>query len=189
MLMSGQAFERFLPPTRQITDALQFLVGGIMLTQKRLKELLHYDPETGFFTRILRTSSKANVGDVAGCDDGCGYLRISIDRVAYLSHRLAWLYLTGVWPISEIDHKNGVRSCNRFNNLRESTRLLNQQNQRKAQRNNAIGFLGVIKVGKRFSAYIRHDGKKHYIGTYATPELAHDAYIEEKRKHHLGCTI
>lgn len=36
------------------------------LTAKKLRELLHYDPQTGLFTRLVQTSNRVKVGDTAG---------------------------------------------------------------------------------------------------------------------------
>ena len=160
-----------------------------MLTYERLREVLHYDPETGVFTRLVRTSNRIKVGDVAGCSAGDGYVQIRVDGVRYLAHRLAFLWMTGEWPRDMIDHINGVRDDNRFANLRPATRAENMQNQRRAMSNSQTGLLGVTRVGKRFMATIQVDGRKIHIGTFDTPEQAHEAYLAAKRRLHPGCTI
>jgi hypothetical protein len=67
---------------------------------------------------------------------------------------------------------------------------MNQQNQRKARLDNKSGFLGVGRIGKRWQARISYPGGKDtYLGLFDTPELAHAAYLEAKRRLHPGGTI
>lgn len=159
-----------------------------MLTQKRLKELLHYDPLTGVFTWLIPQRNKLCLGDAAGFVH-LGYRIIKILGVQYQAHRLAWIYMTGVWPIDQIDHINGVRDDNKWTNLREATNTTNQQNQRRAHKNNALGILGVTRRYGKFRAHIKYDGLLRYLGAYQTPELAYAAYIEAKRTFHPGGTL
>ena len=160
------------------------------LTAQRLRELLHYDPETGVFTRLIsRQGLRAQVGDVAGSKNSHGYIGISVDGRLYRAHRLAWLFMRGGWPTGDIDHIDGDRANNRFDNLRDVSTSVNMQNQRRAQPRNASGYLGVTRHGNRFEASIKLDGVNRYIGSYATPEEAHASYMAEKRRLHPGCTI
>lgn len=159
------------------------------LTQAKLKELLRYEPLTGLFTWLVQKSNRVCVGGVAGVINDRGYIQIKIDGSAYKAHRLAWLYMTGAWPQLEIDHKNGIRNDNKWRNLRDVTRFINHQNQRKAQRHNKTGFLGVTQRGKHFPATITVNKKSCSLGTYLTPELAHEAYLKAKRELHEGCAI
>jgi hypothetical protein len=111
------------------------------LTAGRLRELLHYDPETGVFTwRVPRGNVKA--GDVAGKFSGDGYRQVCVCGRFYYAHRLAWFYIHGVWPEAEIDHRNRDRSDNRMSNLRPVSRAENKQNS-KVYRGNSSGFKGV----------------------------------------------
>lgn len=159
------------------------------LTAQRLRELLHYDPETGVFTRRVSTSSNAKAGAVAGSNDGKGYLRIWIDSCPYLAHRLAWVYVHGVQPTNHIDHIDGNPANNRIENLRDVSIGVNQQNRHTAQKNNKLGILGVKRHGKKFLAQITVDGKRRSIGTFPSYEQAHSAYLIAKRQFHEGCTI
>lgn len=160
-----------------------------MIDQKKLKELLSYDPATGVFTWRVSMNGRTQAGDVAGSFDVNGYRRIGVNRRSHKAHRLAWLYMTGEWPKAEIDHRNGSRADNRWINLRESDPILNAQNQRKAQSDSTTGFLGVSPLKGRFLARIKAGGKRKNLGTFSTPEQAHAAYLKAKRELHAGCTI
>lgn len=155
-----------------------------MITATRLRELLNYNPETGEFTRRVSTTNSVRVGDIAGSVHHTGYLRIRVDGHQYLAHRLAWLYTHGEWPKNEIDHIDGNKTNNRIANIRDVTPSVNQQNQRKAR--SGTGFLGVTLSQGRFRALIGVAGKQHYLGNYDTPELAHAAYLNAKRRFHEG---
>ena len=109
-----------------------------VLTQQELKENLHYDPETGNFTWIKNNGRKGVAGTVADKDFG-KYYNIYFNRTIYLSHRLAWFYIHGYMPKNMIDHKDGDPYNNKIDNLREATCAENQQNQRKARKDNATG--------------------------------------------------
>ena len=160
-----------------------------MLTQTRLKEVLDYNPETGAFTRRLKQSGVSQ-GKISGSLTNEGYLVTSIDNKLHKCHRLVWLYMTGMWPTGQIDHKNGNKSDNRFNNLRDVAKQQNTENQRKAQRSNkSTGVLGTWRNGSGFAARINHNNSKVYLGTFATLEEASAAYVAAKRVLHSGCTI
>lgn len=153
------------------------------LTQAFLKSVLHYDCDTGLFVwRENRGRIKA-LSHAGG--DSRGYTRIRVNYGWYRAHRLAWLYMTGNFPDCAIDHINGTRDDNRWSNLRLATGSVNQQNRHSAASNSKSGFLGVIPIGEKFFAQIYvNRGDKRYLGTYATPELAHAAYVKAKRELH-----
>lgn len=155
------------------------------MTSEELKELLHYDPETGVFTWKVGRKGKAQAGSVAGCVGPQGYIRIKIKNKIYLAHRLAWFYTYGRWPIWQLDHINGIRHDNSSSNLREATQSENSQNSKK-RTDNTSGYTGVsIRKGTdKWRAYINIKGKRTYIGDYITPELAYKAYLKAKANLH-----
>lgn len=163
-----------------------------ILTQARLKGLLHYDPDTGVFFWVAPTGSKVKPGAIAGCTRKDGYKTIRICGHSYLAHRLAWFYITGGWPKNQIDHMDGSPSNNAWENLRDVTLSVNMQNQRKARANNCSTKLLGATFEKRsglFQAQIVINGKNKYLGLFDTAEQAHEAYAVAKRKFHEGCTI
>ncbi len=66
---------------------------------------------------------------------------------------------------------------------------LNCENLRKARKDSRTGLLGASWAGYSFVATIQVRGKKKHLGSFATAEEAHAAYLEAKRKLHEGCTI
>jgi len=162
------------------------------ITQNRLRELLHYDPLTGVFTRLVKTAACVNVGDIAGSKETEGYLRIFIDGRSYKAHVLAWLYMHGVWPDKLIDHKDTIRHHNWLTNLRPATRSENGQNMRKATARSKTGLLGVSwdKKMKQYRADIMIGKKQVRLGFFGQDETAaSNAYLAAKLAHHPFQTL
>ena len=155
-----------------------------MITQQRLKELFNYDPETGVFTRLQLVGGGVKVGDIAGTLSN-GYVSIMISKKRYKAHRLAWLYMTGSFPCKFIDHINGIKHCNIWENLREATGSQNLCNVGK-HKNNTSGHKGVTWKKQRgmWTASARLHGTQRHLGYYADPKDASKAYQDFCKKHH-----
>jgi len=159
------------------------------LTAARVRQLFGYDSETGVITRLMATAPNVSVGETVGSSNGYGYLSAGADGRNYLVHRLAWMHYHGSWPKGRIDHINGNQLDNRISNLRDATPAVNSQNQRRPHRCNKTGLLGVCPVRGGWKAQISIGGITRSIGRFETPEAAHVAYIDAKRKHHEGNTL
>jgi len=162
-----------------------------LLTAMRLRSLIRYDPETGLFTNLVTRGSRAIAGAIAGSPDADGYLQIKIDGENLKAHRLAFLYMTGEWPVDLVDHRNGVVSDNRWDNLRNATPITNSQNKHKAYSSNELGILGVSydKARCKYIAQLAIEGRQTNLGRFDTAAAAEAAYIAAKRLHHEGNTL
>jgi len=148
----------------------------------RLLEAVVYEPATGVFTaRVCRKG--VSIGSVLGTSQSAGYQIIMLDKVAYLAHRLAWLYVHGEWPDCEVDHVNGNRSDNRISNLRLATPTQNRMNGAR-RRDNATGFRGVHfePRRKKYVAQLKIGTQRKYLGQFDTAEAAHAAYLEAAKE-------
>jgi hypothetical protein len=159
-------------------------------TAERLREVFNYDAETGIVTRLVCTAPNHTAGEVVGYLSDDGYLRAMIDRRQYLVHRLIWCWVTGAWPVNEIDHKHGVKHDNRWSELRPATHARNLQNLRRARADNKCGLQGVsVRPNGKAASSIVVDGKRTDLGTFDTPEQAHAAYLEAKVRLHPFQTL
>ena len=165
-------------------------------TAAYVRQALDYNPGTGIFTWLVRPLEHfpdARAWRIwntryAGRETGCnshGYRVLVIENRHYPAHRVAWLWMTGSWPKEQIDHKNGVRSDNRFSNLREATSAENHQN-RSIISNNTSGILGVSWNTREcmWAAQIHVEGKVKFLGYYSEREDAKARYLSEKANLH-----
>lgn len=84
----------------------------------------------------------------------------------------------------QVDHKDCDGLNNRRKNLREATHAQNRYNLPK-RLNSSCALKGVsrTKTG-RYYAQISYGGKNRSLGTFTTPEEAHDAYCEASARLH-----
>lgn len=161
------------------------------LTAQSLRAILKYNPKSGVFTRLV-TAGGHLAGTVAGGPDLInGYIRLRIGGRLYPAHRVAWLYMTGEWPVSLIDHINRVKTDNRWVNLRLVSASQNNQNRALANTGTKSGLRGVDwckqKKSNPWRSVIKHNGKHIHIGYFSSAEEAHLAYLSKKSELHSHC--
>ena len=157
------------------------------ITQERLREVLTYDPLTGLFTRNYSyNNNQYRQGTIAGSFAGL-YVMICIDKIYYPAHRLAWLYVYGVWPVV-IDHINGVRHDNRLVNLRNGTQRANTGNREYHRQGKLVGTSHDQKKN-RWKSRINYMGKTYDIGSFGTDIEAHKQYMDCLNSADIGIYI
>ena len=133
-----------------------------------LHQRFWYDPETGF---LHHKHAKPGLfkDAVAGSKNTAGYVQVNIGRASYVAHRVIWCMQTGEDPKHlTVDHRNGVKNDNRFENLRLATKQQNTWN--------APGRFIERYPSGNYRVRIKHSGELLTIGTFPTFEEAAAAY-------------
>lgn len=165
-----------------------------------LRQLFIYDAETGdliwrerpieFFESNhacrawnARFASR-KAGSIRKFGGSC-HIRVKIFNSRFFAHRIIWKMHYGAEPPEVIDHINGNGVDNRIPNLRKASIAQNAFNSKK-RKDNTSGYKGVYfsAFAKKWSAHIRHNGNRKFIGYYETPEEAHEAYQKAAEIHH-----
>lgn len=165
--------------------------GEKMLKFRELAmSLLQYEPETGLFRWKVKRNSyggKIAPGVVAGTMNDQGYVCIKVDGRLWRAHRLAWLFIKGDTPRKgmEIDHVNGNRADNRWENLREVSKAQNMWNAKRPVAN-VSGVKGVSWVASRqqWLARITVNGRKVHLGQFDDKDQAIAARKAGEAKYH-----
>lgn len=154
------------------------------LTHKRLKELVDYDPESGYFSWKFGRPG-ASMGVRCGTVKKAGYTILTLDRTLFRAHRVAWFFVHGEWPKDEIDHINRMRSDNRLANLRIADRSKNGFN-KPVRSDSKIGVKNVSYDQETGVYYVRLviDKKPFNFGGFATIGEAAACAATERLKHH-----
>lgn len=166
-----------------------------------LRKLLRYEPDTGkLFWRertpdmfadsgyggsdgcCARWNSKHALSEAFTSKDSSGYFRGRVFGVGYTASRVIWAIHTGVAPVLHIDHINGIRTDNRFANLREVSAHENTKNAKK-RCDNKSGYSGVTMQGGSWIAQIGGGKTRKYIGSFKTLEDAITARKEAELKY------
>lgn len=163
--------------------------GSVMLTSiivrrtpthAELLALFHYDPETGIFIH-RRTRGKGKAGTVVGNINSQGYWEMRVFNRLFQAHQLAWFYMTGVLleGRESPDHENGIRTDNRWGNLRLATYEQQSWNS-PVFKTCKSGFKGAwpCKTTGRWQSMIQSNGKRIWLGRFDTAEDAHAAWVK-----------
>lgn len=164
--------------------------GDAELDQAELRRVLSYDPETGVFRWRPRADRDLSwnhrfSGEEAGSVLSIGYRYINFNTKLRTAHRLAWLWMTGDWPMAYIDHINGDKADNRWSNLRAATAEQNGANQG-LRSTNVSGVKGVCWVTskRKWQASITVGKKDIYLGRFTRFEDAVAARKAAEVEHH-----
>lgn len=137
------------------------------ISHRNLLEWIIYHPLLGLWEWrnpfLMNKRGRITVGTISVH----GYRIITINGTKYRSGRLAWFYMTGEWPIYEIDHKDRDKTNDKWDNLRDITRSENGLN-RDLQANNTSGVRGVHwnEQRQKWVVQVKKDGINYFSGRF-----------------------
>ncbi len=111
-----------------------------------------------------------------------GYGRLRVNGRSVKAHRYAWERVNGPIPDGAvIDHTCFERSCVNPDHLRLATPQQNVQNRSGAMPGRIHDLpRGVYRHGRGYRARVEHNGTRHNLGTFDTPEEASAAAETER---------
>jgi hypothetical protein len=143
---------------------------------KRVNELFEY--RDGKLYNKTNRASTSRKGKMVGTKNAGGYLDVRIDKKNYRLHRLIWIMHNGDIPEKRvIDHRNGIKTDNRIENLRSVTIQENTFNSK------SKGY-SWHKSKQKYQAQICVNGVQKYLGLFVKEEDAIKARADAKEKYH-----
>ena len=137
-------------------------------------------PQHHFSTvAAMRTFNSRNAHKSVGTVNKCGYKTVRFTYKGstrnYLVHRLIFKIAKFDPCNNIIDHIDGDRSNNSISNLQIIT---SSQNVGKMRLNSRGSLMGTcMRDNGKWRSYITVNGKREYLGDYATQQKAHEVYL------------
>ena len=135
----------------------------------------HYaTPEEAFLARTEPLVGEPGCIIWTGGTNSKGYGHLSVNGRGVSAHRYAWERERGAIPAGmHVDHTCYVRSCVNVDHLRLASHAENGRNRSGANKGRELP-RGVTRHrdGRRYQAEVGHNGTRHYLGMFDTPEAA-----------------
>lgn len=168
-----------LPPVEYLRECFAYNpVSGKVTWQHR--------PERHFGSAGIAAQRNALAGRAVCHIGAAGYIRVKLDRTTYLLHRIIWAIHSGKFDEElEIDHINGNRLDNRFDNLRLATHTENNRN-RSVNSNNKLGIRGVYwhATAQKYYAYVGFNGRREHLGSFDSVATAEQVVKAARASRH-----
>lgn len=149
-----------------------------MIEFEKANELLRYHPESGNLIWTKGVKGSKGIGNIAGTLAHNGYIDVCLYGKKYGAHRLAFLLMTQKIPRC-VDHINGIKSDNRWCNLRPATYSQNGFNYKGTGSTTGLKNVYMDKrYPDNFFVQLRVNGKTLRLGTFKTAEEANEAAIK-----------
>ena len=146
------------------------------MNREELENYLYYDPDDGSMTSAITGHTYKGV-------NSSGYKTCYAGKKSLLVHRVAFILMGEELP-DYVDHINGDRTDNRWENLRPCSISENSCN-RGEQTNSKTGVKNVYPHSDGgYFVQVRVAGKVHHIGKYPTVERAKAAAIKARSELH-----
>ena len=152
------------------------------ITKEYLNEIFEYKDGSIYWKKKI--ANCINIGTKAGTSVYNEYSRVFVSDKSYLIHRLVFLMHNGYLP-EMVDHIDGIKSNNRIENLRATTRSQNLFNS-KLSKSNSTGSKNVsYEAGiNKFIVTISVKKKFAYVGYFDDLELADLVAHMAREKYH-----
>ena len=167
---------RPLPPVEYLRQCLSYdQETGIFTWKRRPRE--HFPTENGWKVFNKKCSGKTAGSVVNGHDFKIFYIQIKILGYNYKAHRIAHAIHFGFDYPGIIDHKDGIGTNNKIDNLRPCTDCQNMHN-RKANEGKGLKGVSFRKDQGKYVARVYENRRRVFLGYFKTESEAHAAYCE-----------
>lgn len=153
-----------------------------MIPVEVLRQEFRYDPKTGLLW-WKRPGLGRRLNRPAGRSDKSRHVTVGFMYQQYMAHHIIWALKTGKWPKKEIDHKNRIRSDNRWRNLRLATTTQNRANS-SLRCDNTSGVKGVSwhALRRKWRVRVYVGGKEKHLGLFTNFKTAGRTYQQAAKQ-------